>query len=234
MTLYFSCPAWYDSFLMGSAPHKQRQMQRAREWMLKHPGASIADTMKATGISQSSVSDLRRNLKEAGLLGTYPHTPSPTVAVETSEAASAAPHVIQSPPPLGSEEEVEAVITGTAQLTREQRRRKLDDLMKYGAPDHIIRANNAIEVMERQERAPDEIGPPPPQTLADGVRQIADMIEALAAWGGEGAVKEAVTMGLKHYYAQEPKFDVQPHVAPTAEQPSGEFSVPGSEGEASN
>lgn len=142
------------------------------------------------------------------------------------------PHVLTQPP--APDPDAEAVLTGTTRMTREERRKRLESLVRAGAPDHIIRASKELEAMEKAEVKEVEVGPPPPQTLADAVAEVADIVEALAAWGGEGAVKEAVTRGLKYFYAQAQEHkDVQPNVATPSVQGADQLDLPRGESEAS-
>lgn len=168
---------------------KKKQMVRARAWILEHPKASIAETMRATGLSQSSVSNIRRELIASGLQAERPHTPNPTPIATSTE------DLLKSEDP-----EVEGIIEGTIPMTREKRKAKLEALIEHGAPDHIIRANTALEQMERNDATKETVAPPAPETLDDAIVETADIIEALMAWGGEPAVKQAVNTGMSRFH----------------------------------
>jgi hypothetical protein len=111
------------------------------------------------------------------------------------------------------------VLEGTAPLSREQRLAKLYALVEHGAPDHVIRANNEIEKMLRQDKSGEEVGSPPPETLEDAIDQVSDMVEALMAWGGEEAVRTACVRGMERFaqdqkvVASLPTITVQPDLA---------------------
>lgn len=94
-------------------------------------------------------------------------------------------------------------------MTREERQRRLEELFRTGSPDHAIRANNELEKMNRASQTTDEGGPPAPLHLEDAISDVADMIEALAAWGGEEAVRQATTTGLARFFDEAPKAPVQ-------------------------
>ena len=177
----------------------RRRTEAARKWILDNPRATVGETMKATGISASTVNSIRRLLVANGIMPPYPGTSRPrTSTPQTYEPAGA----ITTPELLSRQEarDIEAVLAGTAPLSRDERRKKLEALVRVGAPDHVIRANEAIEKMDQRDGMKEEIGPVPPSTLADGVDEVTDMIEALAMWGGEEAVQKAVTRGLERYY----------------------------------
>lgn len=181
---------------MNMPPSKSSKRQaRIRAWILANRTASIADTMKATGASQATISRLRKELIQAGLVEKFAHTP----------ATSRDPLDLNAPetPGVSTDElltqEAEAVIAGTWEGTRDQRRQKLMALIQHGGPDHIIRANNEVEKMDQRDATREDVGPPSPQTLDEGIDEVTDMIEALAEWGGEEAVKKAVVRGLERY-----------------------------------
>lgn len=104
----------------------------------------------------------------------------------------------------GDDDVADRVLTGRIPLTREQRQQALEELVRSGVPDHVIRANAALEQMARGDTTNEDIGPPAPSDLPSAVKEVADMIEALAAWGGEAAVKEAVTTGLARFFGDTP------------------------------
>ena len=184
---------------MPPSRSKRLMMERTRAWILANPSATIAQTMKATGASQSSISDIRRELLASGVIPQpFAHTPRkkqeeylnpPPEGVQTTEQLLAA-----------NKDALENLLAGTAPLTREERRQKLEALVRVGAADHIIRANEAIEKMDLRDGSKEEIGTQPPQTLEDAIDQVSDMVEALMAWGGEEAVKTALSRGMARFY----------------------------------
>lgn len=184
----------YNPPAMALPQWKKKKLERARVWVLANPRSSIAETMRATGVSQATISRIRKELIQAGLVEKFPHTPPP----QGSEA-NPVPSTI-STQELMSNAEAEAVIENWIPLEREERRRKLEALVRHGAADHVIRANEAIEKMDARDGSKEDIGPPAPQTLDDGIDQASDIVEALAAWGGEEAVKKAVTRGMERYF----------------------------------
>lgn len=187
------------------AKWKRIQLQRCRAWILANPKATIAETMRATECSQGTINRIRKELIGANLLERFPHTPqsgpkSPLPLSEQREiAALSTDDLLKRAQQEADEAEAEAVLDDATPMTREFRRKKLEALIKHGAADHIIRANEAVERMEKADGSRDEIGPPPPQTLDDAVEQTTDIVEALMAWGGEDAVRKAVTRGMERY-----------------------------------
>jgi hypothetical protein len=185
-------------------------MMKAREWILAHPDASIEKTSRACEISLAAVSKLRKELHEANVLPPYPHSRQPAKEAEVDAAQGITTDALLRPVhngsnnrrsvvPEGMGPDIEALLDGTANVDREYRVARLKQLIQVGGPDHIIRASQALEDMERRDGAKEEIGPLPPQTLQEAVADVADVVEALATWGGEPAVKEAVMLGMKRF-----------------------------------
>ena len=175
---------------------RSKRQDRIRSWVLANRLASIADTMKATGASQATVSRIRKELIQAGLVEKFAHTPA---TMRDPDDTNAPPQV----PGLSTDElltqEAEAVIEGLVPMDRDYRRRKLEALVAHGAADHVIRASKALEDMEQRDAIREDVGPTPPQSLEEGIDEATDIVEALADWGGEEAVKTAVVRGLARF-----------------------------------
>lgn len=171
-------------------------LERVKKWMLENPDASIAATMRATLATQGTVATIRAELIKDGLWSPRPHT---NTRDRKTQDAEAGPTQSTREILTADQKEIERLLDGSAPLPREVRRKKLEALIVHGQPDHIIRANESIERMERQDVAPEDIGPPSPQSLDEAIEQTSDVIEALAAWGGEDAVRKAVTQGLERH-----------------------------------
>jgi len=187
------------------------QVHRARKWILRHPDASITDTISKTKVSAGTIARLRRELIDDGLMKPKPHTPglqkykpSPTLPPDE-------------PSPQG--DEAEDILEGRLPMTREERRERLEKLVRTGGPDHVIRANNELEKMERSVQKVDDSGPPTPLTLEEAISDVADMIEALAAWGGEDAVRQATTTGLARFFEEVPAAPPQGELPATPQEP---------------
>lgn len=176
----------------------KRQIKAARKWILEHPLASMRETLIATRVSAGTISNLRRDLIAEGHMTPFSHTPGSGKVKPLTEFAA---------PPAGDpdqpndESEDERVLTGDMPMTREERRARLEKLVRSDNPDHAIRANTAIEAMDRNTATADDYGPPAPLHLEDAELDVADMIEALAGWGGEESVRRAVELGLSRFLA---------------------------------
>lgn len=182
-----------------------KRVQNAEHWILNNPRATIAETMQHTGVSSGTVISLRKKLIEQGALLPFPHSKRKEKPEGAGIVAASTAELLKAEKLLDSKE-VEAVLEGTLpHLSKETRRRKLEALVLGGEPDHVIRAEKALRDIEKGEGTQEEVGSPPPQTLDEGINEVSDMIEALAYWGGEKAVKQAVTEGLKRYYREHPR-----------------------------
>lgn len=170
---------------MSAPDWKRRMTDKARRWMLAHPTASIAQTMKATGLSDSSISKIRREFREHGLAAARPHTPATQSTEELLNAG-------ERPEPTAAPPNAEAILEGRVRMTRETRLVMLERIMRAGTPDQTIRANAEIERMERQSDEADEaLSLLAPGTLEEAISDTADVVEALLDWGGEEAAEAA-------------------------------------------
>lgn len=163
----------------------------------------MSETVAACRVGIGTVQKVRKELIVLGLVPPFPNTrqrflPGHDPTTDPPPVLKKL-KVTSTEELLGDDTEIEDLLTGQAPLTREQRRAKLDLLFQHGGPDHMIRADKALRDMEKEEGSRNELGPIPPQTLEDGIMQVADMIEALQSWGGESAVKEAVTRGMENF-----------------------------------
>lgn len=188
--------------------------EKARAWILANPTATIGETMKNTGASQGVVSDLRRELVQAGLVPPYLRGGGkgrkPTMGLKDPVLTPEnAPLTTEELMRQQREEFENRVIEGLEPLSREERKKKLEAIVRAGTAEQIIRANEAIEKMDQRDGVKEEIGSPAPETLEEAIDDVTDVVEALMAWGGEDAVRIAMTRGIERFY------EAQTFITPT-------------------
>lgn len=196
----------------------KKHLERAEKWIIDHPGATIPETMINTKTSQGAIQRIRRRLILQGILPPHPRTTRPAVPLAVTLAGDEVVKAYEAASQGDTPGSTDQIFTTLESIPREERRKILERILQTGLPSDVIRANEAIEKMDRAISVVIEEGPPAPLHLDDAISDITDMIEALAGWGGEEAVQKAVTAGLARFYADQP-----PAEAPPLEEP---VSVP--------
>lgn len=186
---------------------RKKDIERAKKWILAHPKATISETMIATMLSFGSVANLRKKLITEGLISKFAHTPTKVQRDDLERVVGLDDPPISTPSPLNPDvPNTNGDVFDRLPITPAERRQILEQLMRSGHPDHVIRANNELQKMDRALAADkaDDFGPPAPTTLEDAIVQVTDIIEALMAWGGEDAVRKATTDGMARFYSDGP------------------------------
>lgn len=147
------------------------------------PEVTVVSTALAFNVSEWTVSDIRRFLREVGRIGVFPRTAEKhrDVVKKTqskSPVSSAAAEKNDSNRRLL--DSVTRILEGEVpkEITPEQRRQILDQTIVFGSIDQKQKAIREREAIDRQSGQVQEIGPGSPLTEEDWIRELSLILEA--------------------------------------------------------